>query len=76
MFEIVSPLTVDFTIATNGETEHPARSTIEVANPWITDGGPRKIVLPRRSGQPRFGPQPYYYDASRTGVLPTSYSAS
>jgi hypothetical protein len=76
MFEIVSPLTVDFTIATNGETEHPARSTIEVANPWITDGGPRKIVLPRRSGQPRFGPQPYYYHASRTGVLPSWCSAS
>jgi hypothetical protein len=76
MFEIVNPLTVESMTAANGETEHPAHSHIEVANPSMRDGGPRKIVLPRRSGQPRFGPQPYYYHASRTGVLPSWCSAS
>jgi hypothetical protein len=76
MFEIVNPPTVDFTMAANGETEHPAHSTIKVTNRWMTEARPRKIVLPRRSGQPRFGPQPYYYHASRTGVLPSWCSAS
>ena len=76
MFEIVNPLTVESMMAANGETEHPAHSHIEVANPPMTDGSPRKIVLPRRFGQPRFGPQPYYYHASRTGVLPSWCSAS
>jgi hypothetical protein len=76
MFEIVNPPNVDFAMAANGETEHPAHSTIKVVNQWTTDAGPRKIVLPRRSGQPRFAPQPYYYHASRTGVLPSWCSAS
>ena len=31
---------------------------------------PRKILLPRRPGEPRFGPPQYYYPASRTGVMP------
>jgi hypothetical protein len=75
MFEIVNPLTVESMTTANGETEHVAPSHIEAANPSMRDGGPRKIVLPRRSGQPRFGPQPYYYHASRTGVLPSWYSA-
>jgi hypothetical protein len=30
-----------------------------------------KIILPRRSGEPRFGPQQYYYPASKTGVVPS-----
>jgi hypothetical protein len=71
MFEIVNPLKVESMTAADGETEHTARSNIAVANQRITDDGSRKIVLPRRSGQPRFGPQPYYYHASRTGVLPS-----
>jgi hypothetical protein len=70
MFEIINPSTVAATAATNG-TEHLAHANIEFAKPRITDGGPRKFVLPRRSGEPRFGPQPYYYEASRTGVLPS-----
>jgi hypothetical protein len=76
MFEILSPLTVESMTAANGEIEHATHSNIEVANSRMRDGTPSKIVLPRRSGQPRFGPQPYYYHASRTGVLPSWYSAS
>ena len=30
----------------------------------------QRVVLPRRPGEPRFGPQPYFYPASRTGVVP------
>ena len=29
-----------------------------------------KIILPRRPGESRFGPQPYYYPASPSGVVP------
>lgn len=76
MFEIVSPTTVDFTTAANGETDHPMHSIIEVANRRMTDASPRKIVLPRRLGESRFGPQPYYYEASRTGVLPSGCVSS
>jgi hypothetical protein len=63
MFEIVRQLTVESMTSANGETEHPAHAHIEVANPWMRNGGPRKIVLPR------------YYHASRTGVLPSWYPA-
>lgn len=76
MFEILSPPTIEATTVANGEIEHVTHSNIEVANPRLTDAGPRKIVLPRRFGQPRFGPQPYYYQASRTGVLPSWGRAS
>jgi hypothetical protein len=72
MSEIVSPPTVNPTVATKA-TEHLARGNFESEKPRMTDGRPHKIFLPRRS-ELRFGPQPYYYEASRTGVLPTGYS--
>jgi hypothetical protein len=71
MFEILSPLTVDPTTAGNGEIAYLAHSHIEGANSRMTDRSPHKIVLPRRPGEPRFGPQSYYYEASPTGVLPS-----
>jgi hypothetical protein len=71
MFEIINPLIADSTTAASNVTEHLKRSHIESAHSRMTGGGPRKIVLPRRFGEPRFGPQPYYYEASRTGVLPS-----
>jgi len=43
----------------------------ESTTPQITNGGPCKILLPRRSGESRFGPPQYYYPASRTGVMPS-----
>jgi hypothetical protein len=30
----------------------------------------QKVVLPRRPGESRFAPQPYFYPASKTGVVP------
>jgi hypothetical protein len=30
-----------------------------------------KHELPRGSGEPRFAPRPYYYAASRSGVVPS-----
>jgi hypothetical protein len=35
---------------------------------------PGKILLPRRPGEPRFGPPQYYYPASRTGVMPSRHA--
>ncbi len=75
MFEIVSPTTLDHTTEGNTVTEHLVHSNIEATNPNATCGGRRKVVLPRRLGEPRFGPPPYYYEASRTGVLPSGCSA-
>ena len=72
MFEIVNASTT----AASKVAEHLKRSHIEGANSRMMGGEPRKIVLPRRFGEPRFGPQPYYYEASRTGVLPSGCSAS
>jgi hypothetical protein len=34
----------------------------------------RKILLPRRPGEPEFGPPQYYYAASRTGVMPSRHA--
>jgi len=39
--------------------------------PRTADSTIRKIFLPRRRGEPRFGPQQYYYAASKTGVVPS-----
>jgi hypothetical protein len=72
MFEIATAPTVDPTTAANAAADH---LNMKKANPSMADSGPRKIVLPRRLGEPRFGPQSYYYEASRTGVLPTGCSA-
>jgi hypothetical protein len=30
-----------------------------------------RIILPRRSGESRFGPQQYWYPASKSGVVPS-----
>jgi hypothetical protein len=70
MFEIVIPPTVDGSTAGNGGASAVAYASSEGANRRVTGGRPRKIMLPRRDGEPRFGPQPYYYEASRTGVMP------
>jgi hypothetical protein len=38
------------------------------------DNGSRKILLPRRPGEPKFAPRQYYYSASRSGVVPSGGS--
>ena len=48
-----------------------AKPSPESTASQITNGGPCKILLPRRSGESRFGPPQYYYPASRTGVMPS-----
>jgi hypothetical protein len=40
------------------------------------DNGPRKILLPRRPGEPKFAPRQYYYPASRSGVVPSGRFAA
>ena len=41
--------------------------------PQNADGDSGKVFLvflPRRPGEPRFGPRQYFYPASKTGVVP------
>ncbi len=66
MFDIVIPPNVDGSTAGNGGNG----SVVHENTSRRKDDGPRKIMLPRRLGESRFGPQPYYYEASRTGVIP------
>jgi hypothetical protein len=70
MFEIVIPPNADGSPAGNGGAGPMVQTSTERANQWMAEASPRKIALPRRAGEPRFGPQPYYYEASRTGVVP------
>jgi len=46
----------------NARTGHETRSHQENA---------RKIFLPRGSVQAKFGPQPYFYFASKSGAVPS-----
>jgi hypothetical protein len=34
---------------------------------------PRKILLPRRPGEPKFAPRQYYYSASRRGAYSATF---
>ena len=38
--------------------------------PQNAEGDDGKVFLPRRPGEPRFGPRQYFYPASKTGVVP------
>jgi hypothetical protein len=48
------------------ETEQ--KNAIMVPQTAESDSG--KVFLPRRPGEPRFGPRQYFYPASKTGVVP------
>jgi hypothetical protein len=45
--------------------------TVSNTMPWAAETAGHKIFLPRRSGEQRFGPQQYYYAASKGGVIPS-----
>jgi hypothetical protein len=47
------------------------QANVDQLIPQFADGGNSKILLPRGSGQPSFAPQPYYYCASQSGVVPS-----
>ena len=47
-----------------------AWQTSSDVGPQSAGNGPRKILLPRRPGEPQFAPPQYYYPASRSGVMP------
>jgi hypothetical protein len=53
----------------------PGRRSSVVARK-SADNGPRKILLPRRPGEPKFAPRQYYYPASRSGVVPSGRFAA
>jgi hypothetical protein len=69
MFEIDNASIFGSAETFGGDPQRLAVPVINTAISQMTDG-PRKIVLPRRPGEPRFAPPQYYYPASRTGVLP------
>jgi len=55
------------------ETENQERALAPAIASTILRNSERnsqKVILPRRPGEPRFGPQPYFYPASKTGVVP------
>jgi hypothetical protein len=69
MFEINNPSVFGSAEFCGSDHQLHAFPMIKSTIPQMMDG-PRKIVLPRRPGEPRFAPPQYYYPASRTGVLP------
>jgi hypothetical protein len=77
MIDIARPPTIDCTNAANaGIDDFLPQPNKEGANQQAEDGSSGKVMLPRRIGEPRFGPQSYYYEASRTGVVPSGSSAA
>jgi len=60
-------------LADHGKIARPFKIERKIANmmPRTAESINGKIFLPRRSGEPRFGPQQYYYPASKTGVVPS-----
>jgi hypothetical protein len=57
------------------DLDQMVKPSTESAMSELTNDGPCKTLLPRRSGESRFGPLQYYYPASRTGVVPSRNSA-
>jgi hypothetical protein len=57
-------------VAQNGtQTDRQAGGFPSVATIPIESS--RRIILPRRSGESRFGPRQYWYPASKSGVVPS-----
>ena len=56
----------------NGEnTQHYDRDDAAQVLRQMSDTAHQKTLLPRGSGQAPFAPQSYFYDASRTGAVPS-----
>jgi hypothetical protein len=70
MFESSDPMTAR---AEGGSGAHEAVAEPSLAGivPRLTADGLHKTILPRRPGEPRFGPRQYYYPASPSGVVPS-----
>jgi hypothetical protein len=62
--------------ASSRECRCTAGRRSSVVAPKSADNGPRKILLPRRPGEPKFAPRQYYYPASRSGVVPSGRFAA
>jgi hypothetical protein len=56
-------------------TQNGAQTDLQAgSSPFIAMIPPERshrIVLPRRSGEPRFAPRQYWYPASKSGVVPS-----
>jgi hypothetical protein len=57
--DLITPATRD---------QHAAANTDAAAS---AETQPVRQELPRRAGESRFAPRPYFYGASRTGVVPS-----
>jgi hypothetical protein len=68
MIEVSNPLAANCAQDVRGENDNFIDTSVRATSSTSTSG---KVFLPSRSGEPRFGPRPYYYPASRTGVLPS-----
>jgi hypothetical protein len=70
MFETINVLDTEPAEGGNSAHEYLAEPNGFGVIPRMTAGSAGKILLPRRSGESRFGPRQYYYPTSRTGVVP------
>ena len=68
MFEVSNPLAVNSVPDGRGKNDNFVGASVRIAAGASARG---KVFLPSRSGEPRFGPQSYYYPASKTGVMPS-----
>jgi hypothetical protein len=71
MFELPDPMAADAAEGGSGAHQPIAEPGLAGIIPGMTAGGLHKIILPRRPGESRFGPQQYYYPASPSGVVPS-----
>ena len=51
-------------------------ATTDARAPQMGEQADRKVFLPQHSGQSRFAPPQYYYEASKTGAVPSWAVAS
>jgi hypothetical protein len=71
MFESSDPMTAARAESGSGAHEAVAEPSLAGTVPRLTADGLHKTILPRRPGEPRFGPRQYYYPASPSGVVPS-----
>jgi hypothetical protein len=49
----------------------PGDNSIETRAPQMGERAEQKIFLPQQSGESRFAPPQYYYEASKSGAVPS-----
>ena len=58
------------------EQQNAGNGSNAVMEAFAREANNQRIALPRRPGESRFAPPQYYYEASKTGVVPSWVTAS